>query len=230
VTTMGELAASIAHEVNQPLAAIAAHGNAGTRWLAASPPDLAEVKTALERIVRDATRAGDVINGIRAFLKRQQPQRASVDVSEVLADVLAMLQGQLGSTKVLLIREQSASELPVHANRVQLQQVILNLVMNAIDAMRTVQDRARVATIEVARHGADMLRIAVRDCGVGIHAAERERIFDPFHTSKPDGMGMGLAISRAIVEAHGGRLWVTPNAGHGVTFQFVLPLSPNAVL
>jgi signal transduction histidine kinase len=112
---------------------------------------------------------------------------------------------------------------------VQLQQVILNLLINAIDAMRIVEDRARVVTIAVARHGADMLCIAVRDWGVGIDPSQLERIFDPFHTSKPDGMGMGLAISRSIVESHGGRLWVTPNAGPGVTFQFVLPLSPKAV-
>ncbi len=225
VTTMGELAASIAHEVNQPLAAIMAHGNAGARWLAASPPELAEVATALERIVRDATRAGDVINRIRAFLKRQPPKKASVHVSEVIGDVLAMLQGQLRSTGVLVTHQPSALQLSVHADRVQLQQVILNLVMNAIDAMRTVVDRARVATIEVARDGADMLCIAVRDCGIGIRPAERARIFDPFHTSKPDGMGMGLAISRSIVESHGGRLWVTANEGPGVTFQFVLPVS-----
>ena len=230
VTTMGELAASIAHEVNQPLAAIVANGNAGARWLAASPPNLAEVNTALERIVRDANRAGDIINRIRAFLKRQAPQRTPVNVSEVIADVLAMLQGQLRSTDVLVTHQQSALGLLVHADRVSVQQVMLNLVMNAIDAMRAVNDRARRATIEVARHGADMLCIAVRDCGVGIRAAERERIFDPFHTSKPDGMGMGLAISRSIVESHGGQLWVTPNEGPGVTFQFVLPLSPQSSL
>jgi len=146
-------------------------------------------------------------------------------VSEVIGDVLAMLQGQLRSTGVLVTHQPSALQLPVHADRVQLQQVILNLVMNAIDAMRPVVDRARVATIEVARGGADMLCIAVRDCGIGIHSAERARIFDPFHTSKPDGMGMGLAISRSIVESHGGRLWVTANEGPGVTFQFVLPVS-----
>jgi signal transduction histidine kinase len=184
---------------------------------------------ALERIVRDATRAGDVINRIRAFLKRQPPQKACVHVSEVIADVLAMLQGQLRSTGVSVTHQQSLTP-PVHADRVQLQQVILNLVMNAIDAMRTVVDRARVATIEVARDGAGMLCIAIRDCGIGIDPTHRARIFDPFHTSKPDGMGMGLAISRSIVESHGGRLWVTPNEGHGVTFQFVLPLSPEALL
>jgi C4-dicarboxylate-specific signal transduction histidine kinase len=229
VTTMGELAASIAHEVNQPLAAIVAHGKAAARWLAASPPDPAEVNTALERIVRDASRAADILNGIRAFLRRQPSQRASVNVSEAVADVLGMLQGELRSSGVSVTYRQSALELPVHADRVQLQQVILNLLRNAIDAMRSVADRARVVTIEVARHGADMLCIAVRDCGVGIDPSQLERIFDPFHTSKPDGMGMGLAISRSIVQSHGGRLWVTPNAGPGVTFQFVLPLSPKAV-
>ena len=149
---------------------------------------------------------------------------------EVIAKVLPLLQGQLRTTGVSVVREQPDFQPFVYGDRVQLQQVVLNLMMNAIHAMRSVSDRARVLKIGIARHGAGMLCISVSDSGIGLHPAQRERIFEAFYTSKPDGMGMGLTISRSIVESHGGRLWATPNAGPGVTFQFLLPLLPAAAL
>ena len=230
VTTMGELAASIAHEVSQPLAAIVSNAHAGIRWLAGKAPDPQEATGALERIVRDANRASAVIDRIRAFLKRQTTPKVDSDVREVIAEVLPLLQGQLRTTGVSVVREQPDFQPLVYGDRVQLQQVVLNLMMNAIDAMRSVSDRARVVKIGISKQGADMLCISVCDSGIGLHPTQCERIFEAFYTSKPDGMGMGLAISRSIVESHGGRLWATPNAGPGVTFQFVLPLSPAAVL
>jgi signal transduction histidine kinase len=222
---MGELAASIAHEVKQPLAAVVTNGNACARWLAAIPPNLREANRTIERIVRDANRAAEILTRIRTFLKRGPLQRAQFDVNEVIADVIVTVQGEFRAKEVSLVLPQPDLRPPVHADRVQLQQVILNLVMNAIDALRPVTDRARVLEILTARHSADLLRISVRDSGVGLDPEHRERIFDAFHTSKPEGMGMGLAISRSIVETHGGRLWATPNEGPGATFHLTLPLA-----
>ncbi|HEV7394848.1 MAG TPA: PAS domain S-box protein [Burkholderiales bacterium] len=230
VTTMGELAASIAHEINQPLAAVVVNGHACARWLAANPPDLGEANDAVKRIVRDANRAAEIIKRIRAFLQRGAEERAAIDLDALISEVIAMVQGEVRGKSVSL-RIASAAGLPsVSADRVQLQQVILNLVMNAIDAMGTVTDRPRVLEIGAARHGADLLRIAVRDSGVGLEPAQRERVFDAFHTTKPDGMGMGLAISRSIVEAHGGRLWATHNEDAGETFQLTLPLAVRSAV
>jgi C4-dicarboxylate-specific signal transduction histidine kinase len=222
---LGELAASIALEINQPLAAVVTNGNACARWLTATPPDLREAHDAANRIVRDANRAAEVIKRIRAFLQRGTAQRAAMDVNEVVSEVIAMVQGEIRSHGVSPRIATAAGLPPVSGDRVQVQQVILNLVMNAIDAMRPVTDRARVLEIGAARHGADLLCISVRDSGVGLDPGERERIFDAFHTTKPDGMGMGLAISRSIVEAHGGRLWAMPNEGPGEIFQLTLPVS-----
>jgi len=227
-TTVGELAASIAHEVNQPLAAIVTNGNACLRWLSAKPPNLHEAKSALERIVRDANRAAEVIARIRTFLERGSRQRIDVDVNQVISEVIAMVQSEFRTKAVSLIRP-PADLLPLaRADRVQLEQVILNLMVDAIDSMRLVTDRARVLEIEAARHGEHMLRISVRDSGVGLDPEERDKIFQAFYTTKPDGLGMGLAISRSIVEAHGGRLWVTPNSGPGATFHLTLPLGTPA--
>jgi PAS domain S-box-containing protein len=224
VTTMGELAASIAHELNQPLAAIATSGHAGVRWLSAEPPNLREADEALERIIRDANRAAGIITRIRSFLKRGPERRSEVNLDDLIAEVMVMVQAEIRNRGVSLIVTKSEGLTPAPADRVQLQQVILNLVMNAIDAMSSVKDKARVLEIGTGQHGADMLRVSVSDTGKGIAPAERDRVFEPFHTTKPKGMGMGLAISRSIVEAHGGELWVTPNEGSGETFQFTLPL------
>jgi PAS domain S-box-containing protein len=225
-TTLGELAASIAHEVNQPLAAVVTNGNACLNWLAAQPPDLREAKISVEHIVRDANRAADVIARIRKFLRRGAPQVTDIDLPEVIAEVVAMAQDEIMRQRVSL-RIAAAAGLPAAAaDRVQLQQVILNLVLNALDALSPVADRARILEIDASRLDADFLRVRVRDSGVGVTPEHRDRIFDAFHTTKPHGLGMGLAISRSIVEAHGGRLWATPNEGAGEDFQFTLPIAP----
>jgi PAS domain S-box-containing protein len=228
VTTMGELAASIAHEVNQPLAAVVANGNACRRWLAARPPNMREADTALRCILEDASRASDVISRIRGFLKRGESRKAPLEVNDVIREVISLVQGE-ARTRGVSLRVESAADLPpVAADRVQLQQVILNLVMNAIEAMARVTDRARVLEVRSERHRSDTVLVAVRDSGVGLDPEHRVRIFDAFYTTKPEGMGMGLAISRSIVEAHGGRLWAIPNDGPGTTFQFTLPVGTAA--
>lgn len=228
VTAMGELAASIAHDVNQPLAAIVANGNACTRWLAADPPNRGEANAAIQRIVRDANRASDVIARIRGFLKRGEPRQAVVRVDDVVAEVMGLLQDTALSHRVTL-RHLSVVDLPaVRVDRVQLQQVILNLAVNAIEAMSSVEGRPRTLEVHADRHGADAIRLSVCDSGMGLAAAQRERIFDAFFTTKPQGMGMGLAITRSIVEGAGGRLWVTPNDGPGEAFQFTLPIATTS--
>jgi PAS domain S-box-containing protein len=223
-TTLGELAASIAHEVNQPLAAIVMNAQACSRWLGANPPDLREAHTAMNRVVGDANRAAEVIARIRAFLQQGEPQLVAVNLSEVIADVVAIVQGEISVQGVSVAVRPGIGLPAVSADRIQLQQVVLNLVVNAIEAMSPVPARARTLGIEAGRHGTDALRVAVRDSGVGITSAHRDRIFDAFYTTKPHGMGMGLAISRSIIEAHGGRLWATANDGPGSTFQFTVPL------
>ncbi|MEX8520383.1 MAG: ATP-binding protein [Leptothrix sp. (in: b-proteobacteria)] len=245
VSTLGELAASIAHEVNQPLAAVVANGQACLRWLGAQSPNEDEAKAAVQRIVRDANRASDVIARIRSFLRRSEFLPSRVDIDEVIGEVIGLVQAEARAHGVS-IRHRSAHDRPtlppVLADRVQLQQVILNLVMNALEAMSAAdsvpRELALSARVQAAANpgegetaGLDRLptlHVEVRDSGVGIAPADRERIFDAFHTSKPEGLGMGLAISRSIIEAHGGRLWVTSNAGpnddRGSTFHFTLPM------
>jgi PAS domain S-box-containing protein len=224
VSTLGELAASIAHEVNQPLAAVVANGQACLRWLDAQPPNGHEVKAAVQRIVRDANQASQVIARIRGFLKRGEFMQTPVDVEEVIGEVVELVQAEARAQGVLL-RQVLARDLPaVSVDRVQLQQVILNLVMNAMEAMPADVAAPRVIALNARVNEADgAVQVEVRDTGLGIPAADRDRIFDAFHTTKPAGMGMGLAISRSIVEAHGGRLWATPNDDCGETFRFTLP-------
>jgi PAS domain S-box-containing protein len=224
-TTLGELAASIAHEVNQPLTAVITNGHACMRWLAQKTPDLREATEAAERIVRDAKRASEVITRIRAFLKRGTREVVPTNLNEAISEVIAMVQAQVRNQGVSLRIAPAEHLPPVAADRIQLQQVILNLVMNALDAMSATRDRARILQIEVHHHDADALRVAVCDSGAGLVPGQRDRVFDAFHTTKPHGMGMGLAISRSIVESHGGSLWATPNQDHGETFHFTLPIA-----
>jgi signal transduction histidine kinase len=224
---MGELAASIAHEVNQPLAAVIANGHACMRWLGQETPDMREALEAVERIVRDAERASQVILRIRAFLRREVRQVIPTDLNEAVREVLIMMRAKISSQGISL-RSATQPDLPaVAADRIQLQQVILNLVMNALDAMALVTGRTRLLQIDLFRHDEGALHVAIRDTGVGLTAEQRERVFDAFHTTKAHGMGMGLAISRSIIEAHGGRLWATPNADYGETFHFTLPIAAS---
>jgi PAS domain S-box-containing protein len=223
VLTLGELAASIAHEVNQPLAAVTTNGNAGLRWLARQPPNLEEARECLQRIIRDANRASEVIARVRAPLRKAEPQKARLAINDVVAEVIALAEGEVRRNGVALHTDLAADLPPVLADRIQLQQVLLNLLLNGVEAMRAVTDRPRELIVRSQKEEADAMRIAVQDSGTGIDPQHLERIFTAFFTTKPAGLGMGLPISRSIIEAHGGRLWATPNVGPGVTMQFTLP-------
>ena len=222
VMTMAEMAASIAHEINQPLAAIVNNGSACLRWLASNPPDVAEAREAATDIVRDGNRASEIITRIRALLKKGETQKLPLDINQTIEEVVRLAAHE-AATRGVTIRMGLAPDLPrVSGDRVQLQQVILNLVINGIEAMASVADRSRELFIRSARHGSNKVLITVRDTGVGVNPEDPERIFDAFYTTKSQGLGMGLAISRSIVEDHGGELSAVPNNGPGTTFQFTL--------
>jgi PAS domain S-box-containing protein len=225
LTVMGELSASIAHEINQPLAAIITNGQACERFLGFSPPDLDEVKDAVGEIVRDGRRASEVLKRIRAMSKNTAPERGQVDVNYAIAEVLALTRDELQRHRVA-VQSDLSSKLPtIMADRVQLQQVVLNLVMNGIDAMRAVNDRPRILTIRSQLNDQGNIVVNVADSGVGLDPASRDRIFESFFTTKPEGMGMGLAISNTIIEAHHGRLWAESGSPFGAVFGFTLPLA-----
>ncbi len=221
LTTMGELTASIAHEVNQPLAAVVTNANAGLRWLDRETPDLGEVREAIRRIIRDGNRGSEVIARIRALLKKKPTPRERLDINEVVQETIALtrvyLQG--ASLQTELARARTA----VLGDRVQLQQVMLNLMVNAMDAMKEVTDRPRRLFIQTEVQEDNCMLVAIQDTGTGLEPAQMEQLFEAFYTTKPQGMGMGLAISRSIIEGHGGRLWAEPNHGPGTTFKFTLP-------
>jgi signal transduction histidine kinase len=220
---MGEMAASIAHEINQPLAAIATNAAAGLRWLAAATPNLNEASNALTRIVNDARRASEVIGGIRLMFKKDSQAAALQDVNELIREVLTLVRSEVENHRVVIYPE-LLDDLPqVPVNRVQLRQVIVNLLMNAVDAMDAVTDSARAVRIKTGIYDSNYLLIAVEDTGTGIDPKNIDRIFDAFFSAKPNGMGMGLSICRSIIEAHGGRLWATTNVPRGAIFQFILP-------
>jgi C4-dicarboxylate-specific signal transduction histidine kinase len=224
VMTMGELAASIAHEVNQPLAAVVTNANACLRWLAGPTPNMEEAREAAGRIIRDGKRASDVIGRIRALVKKSATEQARLDINEVMQEVIGLIQSEIHKSGVVL-RMELAADLPrVLGDRVQLQQVILNLMMNGIEAMRGVTDRSRELVIRSCPYESDKVLVAVRDSGVGLQSESMEHLFRAFFTTKPKGMGMGLAVSRSIVENHGGKLWASPNDGPGMTFEFALPV------
>jgi len=223
VMTLGELTASIAHEVNQPLAAIVTNSNACLRWLGGATPNLAEARQAVERIIKDGYRASEVISRVRSLVKKAPPRNDLVDLNKVIVEVLALAQNEARRNRVFMKRELASDLPPVIGDRVQLQQVILNLIMNGLEAMAKVNEGARELTVSSSKDESDNLIVAVRDSGVGLDQADLERVFDAFFTTKPDGMGMGLAICRTIIESHGGRLWATANSPSGAVFQFTLP-------
>ena len=222
VTTMGELAASIAHEVNQPLAGIATNANAGLHWLAGELPNLEEAREAFRRIIRDGNRAGEVISRMRALFKKARTATEWLDINEAIEEVVILTQSEVRRKTVALRMELAADLPPVMGDRVQLQQVVVNLILNAIEAMSTVEDRERDLLISTQPGEGDEVCVAVQDSGIGLDPKNVERIFDAFHTTKPGGLGMGLSISRSIVERHGGRLWALSNDGPGATFRFTL--------
>src|SRR5262245_36762006 len=224
VTTLGMLGASIVHEVNQPLGAIAASAAAGSRWLSAQPPDLDRAQRSLERIVNDSRRASTIIDRLRALVKRQEPRKDRVDLNEAILEVLALTDHELRRNDIL-VETSLAADLPtIEADRIQIQQIVLNLVVNAIEAMSAVDGRRRLLAIGSVREDANAVRVEVRDSGPGVNPSHADRLFEAFYTTKAEGMGMGLCISRVIIEAHGGRLWVGPNGSHGVAFCFSLPV------
>jgi signal transduction histidine kinase len=225
-TTMGELAASIAHEVNQPLAGIVMNGNASLRWLAGTPPNLDEAREAIQRVIRDGKRAGDVIARIRTLFKKAGKVREELDINEAIREVLVLIRSEMQKNSVSLRLHFASNLPPVFGDRVQVQQVMMNLILNAIEAMNPIDPAARKLIIRTRANGDDQVSVEVQDSGMGLDPKQAERIFDSFHTTKPGGMGMGLSISRSIVENHCGKLWATPNDGPGATFQFTLSTRP----
>jgi signal transduction histidine kinase len=224
VTSLGELTASIAHEINQPLGAVVFNAQACISWLDCEPPNMNEAHAALERIVRDGTRAGEVIRRIRALAQKADTKMAPLNLNEILSETLTFVQHELLSSGVVLRVERAGAPPVILADRVQLQQVILNLVVNSIEAMQPITDRPRELLIRLEQADAQQVRVTVTDCGVGFSADTAGRLFNTFFTTKSGGMGMGLSICRSIIELHGGRIWAVPNLAHGATIQFTLPL------
>jgi PAS domain S-box-containing protein len=227
VTALGEMSTSIAHEVNQPLAAIVTNGEASLRWLHRERPNIEEAVASIGEIIQDAHRAGEVIRRIRKFSKRAEPEMLQLDINEAVDEAVTLARHE-ASRHGAAIRLELASDLPpVRGDRIQLQQVIINLVVNGVQAMATIRDRARLLIVRTRRHEADEVLVAVEDAGVGIEPENTSRLFSAFYTTKPTGLGMGLSICRSIIEAHGGRIWASRNDGPGMTFQFtVLPYNP----
>ncbi len=224
ITTLGELTASIAHEVNQPLGAVVANAEACLRWLDRATPDLDAARRSVGWIIDDGNRASEVIRRVRALAKKTEIEKVPLDVNDVVREVVALVQRELTSHQVSLRMELALALPMILGDRVQLQQVMINLVMNGIEAMQSVTDRPRELVIRSRQDETRRVLVSVTDCGVGISAENTERLFNAFFTTKSGGMGMGLSICRSIVEVHGGRLWATANLPHGATFQFVLPL------
>jgi signal transduction histidine kinase len=223
VITLGHLAASIAHEVNQPVAAIVANADAALRWLDAQPPDLGEARQALRGISGDGNRMGKVIARIRGLINKVPPRRDPLDMNQAISDATTLTRTELIRHRIALQVRRARKPPMVRGDRVQLQQVLLNLIVNAVESMSALPEGPRELKISSARDARDSVLIEVRDSGPGLRPEDFERAFQAFHTSKPDGMGLGLSICRSIVEAHGGRLWASANAPRGAIFQFTLP-------
>jgi signal transduction histidine kinase len=229
VSMMGELTASIAHEVNQPLSGVVSNGSACLRWLAGDTPNVEEAREAARRIVRDGKRAAEIIARIRALAKRTEEHREKIDLNETIREVLPLVGDQAKNKGVVIHTAFAEETLAVVADRVQLQQVVLNLVMNGLEAMSSVTDRERELVITSRTADQDQVEVTIRDSGIGLDPDQSARIFDAFYTTKPTGMGMGLSVSRSILQAHGGRLWATANDGPGATFHFTMPKEQEEV-
>ena len=223
VSTLGEMSASIAHEVNQPLAAIVTNAESSLRWLSRQPPEIEEVAAAIGQIVNDAHRASTVIRRIREFSKKADPQMARLDINEVLEEAVTLLRHEALRHQVTMELELEWGFLPVRGDRIQLQQVIINLAMNGMQAMATVHDRDRMLVMRTHRQQSERVLVAVEDVGIGVKPEDADQLFNAFYTTKPGGLGMGLAICRSIIEAHGGRLWAEANVPRGAIFSFTMP-------
>jgi PAS domain S-box-containing protein len=225
VTALGEMSASIAHEVNQPLAAIVNNAEATVRWLGHDVPNLEEARAAIGRVAKAAHRAGEVIRRVRDFSKKADPQMTQLEINEVVEEALSLVQHEALRHEVAIRFEPASGLSPVRGDRIQLQQVMVNLAVNGMEAMSTIRERERMLIVHTQADESDRVLVAVKDAGVGIEPENLNRVFSAFHTTKQSGLGMGLSICRSIVEAHGGRLWACSNSGPGMTFQFVIPAS-----
>jgi signal transduction histidine kinase len=227
VTSLGALAASIAHEVNQPLSGIITNAGTCLRMLAADPPNVEGARETARRTLRDANRASEVITRLRELFSRKAATREPVDLNEAARELMALSQSELQRSRVVL-RSELADDLPlVMGDRVQLQQVILNLLLNASDAMSGVDDRPKQLIVRTVRDEGDRVRLSVQDSGVGFEPHDADKLFEAFYTTKSGGMGIGLSVSRSIIESHNGRLWAAPNDGPGTTFSFSIPCGPE---
>jgi C4-dicarboxylate-specific signal transduction histidine kinase len=224
VFTMGELTTSIAHEVNQPLTAVVTQGHACVEWLAASPPDLEEARESAQRIIQDGTRAGRILGHIRSLVKKDVPEREILNMNEVIQELAIFLRGETLNQHVALKMDLDPDLPRVRGDRVQLQQVVLNLIMNGMEAMRSLNGGEKEIWIRTRGDEDANIRVVVEDFGVGLTSEIADKIFQPFFTTKEQGIGMGLSISRTIVESHAGRLWAAPRAEHGAVFQFTIPV------
>jgi signal transduction histidine kinase len=223
LTALGELTASIAHEVNQPLAAVVTRGNACLRWLDGQTPNLDKAKQSVEHMIKDASRASDFVGRVRSLAKRTAPVKGWLDINEVIQEIIALTRGEIEKSHISL-RAELADDLPlILGDRVMLQQVLLSLILNAIEAVNAASPGPREVQISSVNDPTNGIRVAIRDSGVGLEATKFDQVFDAFHTNKPGGMGIGLTISRSIIEAHGGWIWATANGRRGAVFQFTLP-------
>ncbi|MFL1529110.1 ATP-binding protein [Pseudomonas sp. O230] len=225
ITTLGELAASIAHEVNQPLAAVTTNGTAGLRWLNREVPDIDEVRSAMERMMSETHRASEVIRRIRAMSRKTDPQSVPVHLQEVIEESLALVDREVRRNKIVLDHQYDTEAAQIIGDRVQLQQVIINLIMNGVQAMANTKGKHRTLHVSLRRSDADEVCVDIKDSGPGISPQSMPKLFNAFYTTKPDGMGMGLSICRSIIDAHGGRIWATSEAGEGATFHLSFPSS-----
>jgi C4-dicarboxylate-specific signal transduction histidine kinase len=220
---MGELTASLAHEILHPIASARNNARAAMRFLDMSSPNLAEVREALACIVRDADRGKDIVDRIRAHSKKAPPRSDRFDMNRAIEEVIEMVRAPIEKNKVLVRTHLAVGSIFVRGDRVQLQQVVLNLILNAIEAMGSVEERVRMLSIRTEQNGSDGVFVAVHDSGPGVDPEHLQRVFEPFYSTKSSGLGMGLSICRSIIDAHGGRLWVEPNEPRGAVFQFSLP-------
>jgi C4-dicarboxylate-specific signal transduction histidine kinase len=230
VTSLGALTASITHEVSQPVFGIITNASTCLRMLTADPPNIDGAVETVRRTIRDGNRASEVITRLRAMFSKKDPTNESVDLNEATREVIALSSNELKRSRVIL-RPEFSDDLPqVTGDRIQLQQVILNLLLNASDAMSGVHDRPRQLLVKTERDEADCVRMTVQDSGVGVEPQSVDKLFEAFYTTKNGGMGIGLSVSRSIIENHRGRLWAEPNDGPGATFSFSIPLSPEPAL